>query len=43
LNICQKKLERIEDMSAKTRKDSIYVRNKLLNICKEKLESIEYM
>ena len=30
-------------MSEKTRKDSIYVRNKLLNICKEKLEKIEYM
>jgi hypothetical protein len=26
-----------------TRKDSIYVRSKLLNICNEKLERIEYM
>jgi hypothetical protein len=26
-----------------TRKDWIYVRNKLLNMCKEKLEKIEYM
>ena len=30
-------------MSEKTRKDSIYVRNKLLNICKKKIEVIEYM
>jgi hypothetical protein len=30
-------------MSEKTRKDSINVKNKLLNIYKEKLDRIEYM
>ena len=40
LNICKKKLEKIEDIQEKTRKDSIYVskNQKGLNICKKKNE-----